>query len=197
MNQKLQTLLTLLEDNHIPFEERYHAAMLIAAEIGSIEEVQIPVYYQALVKFWKSLGLRSIDRADGNLFVIRKLLAGACETLSRRLPGGRTFFAYFPSIPKVEGPHFSKKNETMSGALGYRNVNVGSSIYEFHWEYPIEGFGVKKDLISVIMDGDRKMPIFDWCEENHIIVFCNRCGLDITFEVSKNCPWRKRRYEVH
>lgn len=28
-------------------------------------------------------------------------------------------------------------------------------------------------------------------KKNDIIVYCNRCGLEITFEVSRDCPRRK------
>jgi len=66
----------------------------------------------------------------------------------------------------------------------------GASIYEFHWEYPIEGMGVRKDLISVITDEDERIPLLGWCRQNDLIVFCNRCGLDITYEVSKDCLHR-------
>jgi hypothetical protein len=197
MNKRYQEWLTLLENEESPFEKRYQASLLIAQEarFRKIEAIQIPRFYQALVNFWKSLGLWSADRYDETLFETRKELAGACWTLSLFLPEGRKFFKYFPHIAKVEGPHFYKKNELIRGALGCRNI--GFSLYEFHWEYPIEGFGVKKNLISVIMDDNQKKPIFDWCEENHIIVFCNRCGLEITYEVSKNCPWRRRKYDIH
>ena len=72
----------------------------------------------------------------------------------------------------------------------------GSSLYEFHREYPIEGFGIRKDLISVITEENEKIPIMDWCKQNEIIVYCNRCGLDITFEVSMDCPFTKARFHT-
>jgi len=199
MNKRHQELLALLENEESPFEKRLQASVQIAQEARSreIEAVQIRRFYQASVKFWKSLGVLSSDRNNETLFQIRKDLALACWTLSCFLPDGRKFFKYFPRIAKVEGPSFHKKDELIRGALGCGDANVGFSLYDFHWEYPIEGFGVKKDLISVIMDDNSKKPLLDWCEENDIVVFCNRCGLEITYEVSKNCPWRKRVYDIH
>jgi len=187
--------LALLEDDAVAFESRYQASRLIAqdARVGKIEKIHIPRFYEALVRFWKSFGLRTIDRGNETLFPIRKELARCCSTVSLFLPEGRKFFKYYPRPPKVEGPHWLKKNEVLRGALA---CTCGFSLYEFHWEYPIEGFGVRKDLIAVIRDDNARMPLLDWCEENDIIVFCNRCGLEITYEVSRDCPWRRWNYGV-
>jgi len=182
-------LLNILKNPWIPFEEQFVAAKKIA--MGKIEERDIPRVYQSIVEFWRSLGLCKIDRDDEGLFEIRYKLASICLILSLRLPGGRKFFRYFPIVKRAEGFEDRVRNKLMEGAL---KTGYGSSLYEFHWEYPIEGAGIKKDQISVITNENERIPILDWCKQNDIIVFCNRCGLDITYEVSKDCPFSKRRY---
>jgi hypothetical protein len=193
MTKRQQELLAILEGEDIPCETRYRASCTIAQEAraGKIEKFEVPRFYEALVRFWKSFGSRTVDRYEEALFPARKELARCCLTLSVFLPGERRFFKYYPRLFNVEGPHSLKKNETLRGAL---KCGYGTSLYEFHWEYPIEGFGVRKDLIEVIMIDNVRKPLLDWCEENDIIVFCNRCGLEITHEVSRNCPWRLRKY---
>jgi hypothetical protein len=191
---RIQEWLSLLEDAQAPFGERYEAASLIAEKAShrEIENIHIPVLYRAMVKFWQGLGIRPIDRSDGTLFRTRKNLAGICSTISLQLPGGTRFFKNFPRIGKVEGPSPLKKNEILSGSL--RNAPGWLSIYEFHWEYPIEGFGVQKDKISVITEKGIRIPLLDWCINNDLIIFCNRCGLEITYDVSRNCPWIRIKY---
>jgi len=196
MDREQQEALALLEDEGASFVKQYDAARLVTRDAGAgrIETADAPRFYRAQVRFWKSLGLRPADRDNATLFPLRKKLAWSCATLSRRLPGGRKFFDYYPRLSRVEGPHDLGKNEILRGAL---TTTYGSSLYEFHWEYPIKGFGVRKDLIAVITNDEARVPVFDWCRENDLIVFCNRCGLEITYEVSKDCPWRIRRYTVH
>jgi len=196
MDKKHKELLALLENEQAPFDERYNASNLIAQEAwgGRIEISDIPRFYQALIKFWNSLSLMSIDRNDRTLFPIRKDLARICERVSRELPQGQKFFRYYPRIACVEGPNRFNRNKMITGSLRH---NQFLSIYNFHWEYPIEGFGVKKDLISVISQDKGKVPLLDWCQENDIIVFCNRCGLEITYDVSRSCPQLGRKFEIH
>jgi len=84
-------------------------------------------------------------------------------------------FPDFTRIDRVEGPNRFKRNELINEAL--RTGQGGFSLYEFHWEYPIERFGVRKNLISVITQDKGKVPLFDWCEENNIIVFATVADL--------------------
>ncbi len=195
MDRKQQESLALLEDDSGSFVRRYRAACLVAeqARSGGIEIPDVPRFYSAQVRFWKSLGVRPVDRDNAILFPIRKKLAWSCSTLSRRLPDGKKCFDYYPRLSDVEGPRDPGRNEVLRGPL---TCTYGSSLYEFHWEYPIKGFGVRKDLIAVITRDDTRVPLFDWCRANDLIVFCNRCGLEITYEVSKNCPWRTWRFGV-
>jgi len=189
MTPKQSELLNILKNLRIPFEEQFVAAEEIAR--GKIEASVIPRIYQSIVEFWRSLGLCKIDRDDEGLFEIRSKLASVCYILSFRLPEGRKFFRYFPIVKRAEGFEDRVRNKMMVGAL---KTGYGSSLYEFHWEYPIEGIGIRKNLISVITDENERIPMLDWCKQNDITVFCNRCGLDITYEVSKDCPFSKRRY---
>jgi hypothetical protein len=193
MNEAHQEALVLLEETRVPFAPRYRAARLIAQELrrGTLDKTDLPLFYHALVGFWRELGVREADRADARLFAIRKALAEVSAELSRRVFGDRRFYAGFPSLPRVEGPDNEVPGAVRRGAL---RCTYGTSLYEFHLEYPIDGFGVRKDLISVIADDGARWPIFDWCKTHGIIVFCNRCWLDITCEVSRDCPWRKAKY---
>lgn len=193
MNPKQSELINILKNPQIPYEEKFGAAEEISMHIGfrKIEESDILQVYQIVVEFWRSLAVSKIDRDDEGLFEIRNKMAHNCRSLSLQLPGGQKFFRYYPKLKRVEGCKDQVGNKIIIGAL---KPGYGTSLYEFHWEYPIEGIGIKKDLISVISDENTKIPMLDWCKQNDIIVFCNRCGLDITYEVSKECPYSKKRF---
>ena len=186
-------LFYILRSQDMPFEERFSAAKEIGDEalLRRIEAVDIPSFYHLAVSFWQSLCLGKSDCDDRRLFGIRKQLANVCWRLSIQLPEGQKFFKYFPRVKRAEGFEDRVHNKVIQGAL---KPGYGTSLYEFHWEYPIEGCGIRKDLISVITDANEKIPMMEWCEQNEIIVYCNRCGLDITNEVSKDCPFRKGKY---
>jgi hypothetical protein len=182
-------LFYILRSQDMPFEERFSAAKEIGEEAlrRRIEPVDIPMFYPLAVDLWRSLGLSKTDCDDRRLFEIRKKLANVCRRLSFQLPEGQKFFKYFPRVKRAEGYEERVYNKMMQGPL---KPGYGLSYYEFHLEYPIEGIGIRKDLISVITDENEKIPIMDWCKQNDIIVFCNRCGLDITYTVSTDCPFR-------
>ena len=108
-----------------------------------------------MIEFWRSMGLNKIDRDDEGLFEIRSKLANVCWRLSLQLPEGRKFFRYFPIVKRAEGFEDRVRNKMMVGAI---KPGYGTSYYEFHWEYPIEGAGVRKDLISVITDKNERIP---------------------------------------
>lgn len=188
--QQFELLYTISNDD-FNFEDRIDAAYEINKELwkNNIEAVDIQLFYKAMVEFWRSLGKNKKDREDNGLFAIRKKMANICYRLSLRLLNGQKFFNYYPKVNKSEG-FDNRTNKIKEGIL---KTGYGTSLYEFHWEYPIEGFGVRKDLISVITDKNERIPMLKWCKQNDIIVFCNRCGLEITQEVSKDCPFRNRR----
>lgn len=184
-------LYYVLKKQELQFEERYRAVLEIHSEIGlnKIEESDIQLFYNAIVDFWRSLGLRKIDRENEKLYSLRKRIANVCISISMRLPLGRKFFRYYPKVLKAEG-FDSRTNRMKTGAL---KTGYGTSLYEFHYEYPIEGIGIKKDLIKVITSENDRIPMLEWCKQNDIIVFCGRCGLEITQEVSKDCPFMNRK----
>jgi hypothetical protein len=184
--------LDLLLDNDIDLKERIGTARKITLDVltKKNEEYDVSHIYQIMVQFWRNIGSSDADRNDSGLFLKRTILATQCMLVSTRLPEGQKFFKYFPRIELVEGPNRFKGNEIIRGRMNYKMFH---STYEFHLEYPIESVGVIKDQISVITNSGDIIPIFEWCETNDIIVFCNRCGLEITFEVSRDCPRRKAR----
>jgi hypothetical protein len=190
MNDNHHDQLQKLLDNQISIEERIDIAKKTARAVLSnkIDDHDVPFFYQVMVQFWRNLGSHLRDRNNPSLFLKRSKLATQCMLVSTRLPGGQKFFKHFPKIELAEGPNRFKGDELIIGRINYK---MFQSIYEFHLEYPIESVGVIKDQISVITSSGSKIPIFDWCEENDIIVYCNRCGLDITYEVSRDCPKRK------
>ena len=186
-------LFYILRSQDMPFEERFSAANEIGEEalMRRIEPVDIPMFYPLTVDLWRSLGLSKADCDDRRLFDIRTEMANVCRRLSFQSPEGQKFFKYFPRVKRAEGFEERVYKKMMQGAL---EPGYGLSYYEFHLEYPIEGCGIRKDLISVITDENEKIPMMDWCKQNDIIVFCNRCGLDITYTVSTDCPFTKGRY---
>ena len=143
-----------------------------------------------MVEFWRSLGISKTDREDVRLFNLRRRIANVCLIISMHLPEGQKFFRYYPKVHKAEG-FDNRKNKMKEGVF---KTGYGSSLYEFHLEYPIEGIGIKKDLISVITTDNKRIPMLEWCKLNDIVVFCNRCGLEITQEVNKDCPFMKRKF---
>lgn len=190
-------LLHTLSNREASWKERLSASDRLWRAVLSkrIQGTEVTQAYKIMVQCWKHFGDVEKDRQDKYLFALRKHLALNCELVSRRLSEGQRFFCYFPKIELAEGPRDTGKDGLVRGAI--RPCSGFKSIYEFHCEYPIEGYGVRKDRISVITRSGEPVPLFDWCEMQDIIVYCNRCGLEITYEVSKNCPWRKRRYESH
>lgn len=187
-------ILHILNNRQLPFDERYRAAEEISIEVSNRKIIvdDVSMFYRPMITFWRSLGASKIDRENLGLIEKRKQLAHICWRLSLRFPEGRKFFKYYPHVNKAEGFEERIMNKLMVGAI---SPGYGTSLYEFHWEYPIEGAGIRKDLISVITEKNERIPIMDWCEQNDIIVFCNRCGLDITYKVSKDCPFRKGRFK--
>ena len=190
MEDKHQDQLAFLKSKEAPVKERVDAAQKIAWEVlrDKISGDDVSRVYAVMVQCWKNLGTLLSDRLDGRLFLPRIKLARQCLSVSPRLPEGQKFFCYHPKVKLAEGPNRFKNDEIIRGAITYKMFH---SVYEFHYEYPIEGYGVQKDLISVITESGDKISILDWCKANDIIVYCRRCGLDITFEVSRNCPRRK------
>ncbi len=62
-------------------------------------------------------------------------------------------------------------------------------LQELHWEWPINGFGVRKDQIEVLDEG-RWTPVFAWLRQAGVRVVCRRCGGFIDSTVEAECPAR-------
>jgi hypothetical protein len=115
---------------------------------------------------------------------------GALKILDRALDSSVERYMYYPPLTDVEVLPEKEGEELRRGAL---RSGYGTSMYEFHYEYPVEGGGARKDRILVVLPDGRRQPIFDYCRERRIVVYCNRCGGDITYEVSIDCPARHER----
>jgi hypothetical protein len=187
MEQHPIRLLAIFDDEEASLEDRVDAAHKIAVWGRWSEPAlsDLPNLFERLLGFWLSLGSpRDGDRA----FLRQRVRAGrACAVLSLRLPEGQKVFKNYPRPGEVEGPNRFRGGEITRGRFNH----YMASIYEFHFEYPIEGCGIQKDLISLVEENGNRVQLFDWCRQHEVFVFCSRCGLDITYEVSRDCPWRK------
>ncbi|MBN2718982.1 MAG: hypothetical protein JXX14_24255 [Deltaproteobacteria bacterium] len=123
------------------------------------------------------------ERSDVDMAVYR-ILRQAYATmaaLSRQRPH---YDICFPSkIKKVIAR--LPNGETIEGEL---TSPVGTSLYNFHYEYPVNGEGIRKDCIFVVNEDCSETAIIQWCRENRIRVRCNRCGQDITETIDLDCP---------
>jgi hypothetical protein len=72
---------------------------------------------------------------------------------------------------------------------GKIETTYGSSLYDYHYEWPIKGMGVRKDKIKVLHDGV-ETPIFEWLREKEITVFCYHCGGILSDRSERGCPGR-------
>lgn len=61
--------------------------------------------------------------------------------------------------------------------MGKIKTTYGTSLYDFHYEWPIDGTGVRKDLIEVFPpDGGPPQPILEWLRKEGRIIMCYHCG---------------------
>jgi len=74
----------------------------------------------------------------------------------------------------------------------FLKMGYGTVMYEFHYEYPINGIGVRQDRIFVVEDVVTRVPIIQWCWDNDSRCICNLCEKDITETVNPNCFFRKQ-----
>ena len=188
-NHPLRSLATM-ESESAPRRERVKAAHELAlwARVDRPGIHDVRGIFDKVVAFWREL-CDSGEEASTQFLHDRVRVASACTTLSRALPEGQGFFRNIPRSQNAEGPHPVKNGALIRGAFAY----TYGSIYEFHLEHPIEGFGVRKELISIVEADGKRTPLFDWLKSHKMVVWCSRCGLDITFEVSRDCPARAMR----
>jgi hypothetical protein len=180
--------IQILEDEGQPRRDRAEAAHGIAlwARMRSVEGSDLRNLFTRIVDYWQDL-CEAEEEPSWPLLLDRTKVARACTLLGHSLPEGQRVFRNIPRVTDAEGPHPRKEGTIIRGAFNY----MYRSIYEFHWEYPIGGFGVRKDLISVIEADDTRTPMFDWLRGKDVVVWCSGCGLEVTYEISKNCPARK------
>ena len=93
------------------------------------------------------------------------------------------YFEDYPRIGNCEGPR-DGGDEVMRGSI---SCGYGRSMYNFHFEYPIEGVGVRKDKIVVVESDGTRTSMFDYCRKHGITVRCRHCSEDITTQVSMYC----------
>ena len=187
MEQHPIRLLAVFDDEEASLEDRVEAAYQIATWGRGMDLAQtdLATLYERLFDFWQNLGS---PRQGDQAFLRQRVRVGrACSVVSMRLKDGPKVYKYYPRLGDVEGPNRSKKGEIIRG----RFTHMYTSIFEFHFENPIEGFGTQKDLISVVEEDGTRTPLFDWCRQHEVYAYCGLCGLDITYEVSRDCPWRK------
>jgi len=187
MEQHPIRLLAIFDDEEASLKDRAEAAHQIATwgRWSELPLSDLATLYERLLGFWQNLGLpREGDRA----FLRQRVRVGwACSVVSMRLSDGPKVYKYYPRLGDVEGPNRFKKGETARGRLSH----TYTSVFDFHFENPIEGFGTQKDLISVVEEDGTRTQLFDWCRQHEVYAYCGLCGLDITYEVSRDCPWRK------
>lgn len=121
---------------------------------------------------WRD-GARSILREDPTPHEgapHRKLRSLAASWLTQHHP--QSFSWYYP---RVAGVVVFDDGETVQGPL---EVSYGTSLYDFHYEYPVSGTGYPKSWIRVgTADGP---PVVEWCKEHDVTILCSRCHRDIT-----------------
>ena len=76
--------------------------------------------------------------------------------------------------------------------IGKIKTTYGTSLYNFHYEWPIEGAGVRKDLIEVFPpEGGKPEPILEWLRKQNRVIFCYHCGGIVSDRVEHvHCPGR-------
>ena len=75
--------------------------------------------------------------------------------------------------------------------IGTIKTTYGTSLYDFHYEWPIDGMGVRKDRIEVFPpDGSPPEPILDWLRKEGRVIFCYKCGGILSDRVERGCPGR-------
>jgi hypothetical protein len=188
MEKDRAALMSILEDRELPIRERSKAANDLAfwaRKADQSTEVHSEIF-ELLFEFWQRLCRRSIG--DYYFLTARAQVARACMFLTMGLPkDGPTVCWDHPRHDDVEGPRSLREGGLVRGAFE-QTSHFG---HQCHWGYPVAGVEIRKDLIMVVEpDGTRK-PLLDWCSDQKVFVFCGSCGLDVTFEVSRFCPWTR------
>lgn len=163
---------------------------------SKLENVQLPA--RDRIAAWRSMeGLAGSRSKTEKAEVEKSLYAFLRSPLPPQAPAAerslrRRFIAwlqahadasvhlYFPELSEVWVR--DEKGEFRPGTLDVAAGNAlwgGTSLYDFHVQYPVNGTGVRKDRIWVKHE-DRRVDIVTYCREQKHRVFCNRCLSDIT-----------------
>jgi hypothetical protein len=89
---------------------------------------------------------------------------------------------YYPEVPnQVEG---TARSTVIRGRFC---TSYGTSLYEFHYEYPIlqsgAAWGCRKDTVSVIEADGSRTPLLDRFARSGQRVLCTRSGMDVATEI--------------
>ncbi len=118
---------------------------------------------------------------------------GTEEAVEARRTIGRWYERLAPAVGRevvFDMPSGLPVRSTGSDGRTGRVAVTWPGLQELHWEWPISGFGVRKDLIEVLDEG-RWTPVFGWLRQAGVRVICRRCGGFIDRTVEAECPARR------
>ena len=116
-------------------------------------------------------------------------VAQVCLGAAGRISGAPRLVTTLPPVPHAVEVRHPLVPWWPYRQRGHLQAGYGTSLYDAHWEYPVDGMGVRKDRLLVV-EGKRRVPIARWCRQNGVVVFCFYCGQDVTDTVSSGCPAR-------
>ena len=75
-----------------------------------------------------------------------------------------------------------------TGQTGELRASYGLGLYDLHQEWPVNGLGVPKDELDVLVPGRPAEPLLEWLRCEGIRVFCPSCGGLLDRGVEIGCP---------
>jgi hypothetical protein len=122
---------------------------------------------------------------------VRVSAARLLRLLCRITEGAPTVFSCYPALRRpVLVASLSSPDEFTFGNL---RTTYGTSMFDAHVEYPVDGDGVAKARLFVDVDGTRIVPLLEHLASSSMIVTCHRCGADVTTETAGTCRLRAVR----
>ncbi len=91
-------------------------------------------------------------------------------------------------LPSIEHP-VAVRGAERTGEL---RASYGLGLYDLHQEWPVNGFGVPKDELDVLVPGRPAEPLLEWLRREGIRVLCPRCGGVLDRGVEIGCPAGRR-----
>jgi hypothetical protein len=123
--------------------------------------------------------------AEANQRLVRVSAARLLRLLCRITEGAPTVFSCYPALRQPVLVASSTTSGTYT--LGQLRTTWGTSMFEAHIEYPVDGMGTPKDRIYVDVDGTRVVSLLEFLVSSSIVVTCHRCGVDVTTETAGSC----------